>query len=158
VTVDDPSKDFLVVLELRVPRGRNAGDAYATRVSVEAREEGTPVDGTVLRTIPVKQYVRDGLLAAKRTFSGSEPTISQTEAWVESLPKSGRPGPPDDVLRMVAKLYRAALADPKHRRSPTAYVAREGDIPRGSAGRYVRAARDKGFLGEALDRRAGEAE
>jgi hypothetical protein len=64
-------------------------------------------------------------------------------------------GPTDLTLSLVASIYRLAYVtdDP-----PAKTVHGLMGIPRSTAGRWIMAARQKGFLGPAEPRKAGEAE
>lgn len=157
VRVDDPEMPFLVDLTIVVPLGRGTRSAYASRVEVLAREEGVAVDGNALRRVRVGDYVRGALRSQARTMSGAPVTAAQVEAWEPYLKRGGQSGPSDEVLQNVADLYRKALSMPEHRNAPTKYVREQGNFSKGSAARYVKLARDRKFLGPALDRRAGEA-
>jgi hypothetical protein len=69
-------------------------------------------------------------------------------------PRRGQPVT-DDELRSAAHLYRKALAEGK---PPTGAVAEGLFLSRATAGRRVAMARERGFLGKALPRAAGEIE
>jgi hypothetical protein len=61
----------------------------------------------------------------------------------------------DDELRQVAQTYREALK--ARDRAPTDHVAKEHAVSRTTASRWIRLARDAGYLGPAIPYRAGEA-
>jgi len=58
----------------------------------------------------------------------------------------------DDVLREVAQIYRDNVDG-----NPTAAVARHTGRAHRTAALYVQKAREKGFLGPSIGRKAGEA-
>jgi hypothetical protein len=84
-------------------------------------------------------------------------TGGERDALEERFGRRPRRGSPitDANLNAVAERYREALerGDP-----PTQSVARELNVARSTAARWVTKARERGFLGPALQGRAGEAE
>lgn len=66
-------------------------------------------------------------------------------------PRGNQP-PSDDELRRVAEIYRANLGHG----SPAKAVAIHMPLSRSTAGRWIGAARKRGFLGPAVDRQPGE--
>lgn len=68
-------------------------------------------------------------------------------------PKQRRPQSDDD-WRLIATLYRRALAGGT---PPSRAIAAEFGVTRATARKWVQVARQRGFLGTALGRRAGEA-
>jgi hypothetical protein len=61
-------------------------------------------------------------------------------------------GPTDDVLQAVAFLYRFGFALGS---APTKYVQGSLKIPRSTAGRWIAMARERGYLGQTRERKAG---
>ena len=76
--------------------------------------------------------------------------------WASPLALSERAkgggGPSDEDLRTVAALYQVAYATGQ---APTKLVMNRLDLPRSTASRWVRMARDRGLLGPATPRKAG---
>lgn len=81
-----------------------------------------------------------------------------TGRFTETLPpaRSGKMPITDDLLRLVARLYREAVDLGEH---PRGYIAARVDGGRASStvARWILMARDRGFLGPATGTRAGEA-
>jgi hypothetical protein len=173
---DLPVCDLAVVVE--------NGHPVCEELRLRRRPGGPPVSGTVLRRIPVGDYVTraveqlghavykrspdgpptytfDGVEAPVRAVEfdeqhdmtpiGGMPRTAEYKAAARTPREAGRIS--DDTLREVADIYRKAHAE---RAAPTEAVATEMSISRTSAGRWVRRARERGYLGAALPRRAGE--
>ena len=82
------------------------------------------------------------------------PNPDEREPWGRRMPEGlAAEGRTDRVLRWVAHFYRLsfALHEP-----PTAAVQELMGVSRATAGRWVKAARGRGYLGKAIYRKAGE--
>lgn len=138
----------LVVVVVPVADGR-AGRFECVSVTVERREGGPAVTTEALRGIPVASLVKQvGASSVLVVSHVSEHELaaddkSLTDEMVQRFKQSG---PTDEVLWWVAYVYRLALAIGS---PPTKLVAEWMELPRSTAGRWVAAARDRGFLGAA---------
>jgi len=116
--------------------------------------------------LPLRMFVEEATaVAAMRLVTGPDGRVTghpsylhsdeEFEAFYEAastrLPRRGVPLD-DEHLRKVAEVYR----DPRGGRHPTEFVAEQLHATRPTAGRWVMKAREKGFLGKARDRQAGE--
>lgn len=160
----EPGETPAVEVELDV-----AVDGYArahcAEVRVRALALGEPVTREVLRNIPLRRLLNDAVAGASMKVTETLPdgaqvieplTAAEREALDERFGHRPRRGSPmtDANLRAVADRYKEALdrGDP-----PTQSVARELNVARSTAARWVTKARERGFLGPALKNRAGEA-
>jgi len=159
------------------------GRAVCDEFQARRRAGGPPITGTVLRGISLDAYVRHAVGAAARLVVPAA-VVKDLAAHVHAVPidngewvaipsgglelstyfhaehpKAQRrqhgARVTDDELRKVRDVYRAAHAA---RKPPTAEVARELNVSRSTAGRYVQRAREKGFLGPTRPCVAGEQE
>jgi len=117
----------------------------ATAVHVLQRPGGPPVTGEAIRKVPVANIIRRGLpmgvtWVASRTGGVTRSTGAQMPENVTKY------GPTDEALTWVARVYRLALLLDM---PPTREVETSLRLPRSTAGRWVAAARDRGFLGTA---------
>jgi len=121
------------------------GRLAATHVEARQRDDGPPVTGEVLREVPVARLVN----YAKHTVKVRRPHegggYESGPAWpsVEEGEYVARHGLDDETMRIVARAYRVAylIGQP-----PTKTVERLFDLPRSTAGRWVAAAREHGYL------------
>ncbi|MDQ6854728.1 MAG: DUF6214 family protein, partial [Actinomycetota bacterium] len=128
-----------------------------TAVSVW-RLDGSPLRPDDLNSLPLEKYAD----AAAETHSFQMPPGTPIGMHVAEIHAPGRDPSfqrrhtvTDNDLRRVAATYRAALETGN---PPTAAVEDEFQVSRATAGRLVRRARDRGFLGAATPRKAGEAD
>jgi hypothetical protein len=141
------------------------GRAHCAEVRVRALALGEPVTREVLRNIPLRRLLHDAVAGLSMKVTETLPdgaqvieplTASEREALDERFGRRPRRGSPitDASLRAVADRYREAVerGDP-----PTQSVARELNVARSTAARWVTKARERDFLGPALKGRAGEA-
>jgi hypothetical protein len=140
---------YSVMLRLELVPGE---PRYAvTRLEVK----GDAVTTEGLRQVPVGRLMRaaieDAVGQARRRRDGSL-AIEWPGGKRPPLPKR-REGPSDELLAYVALMYRLAHLVGE---APTEYVRRDLDVARATAGRWLAKARDKGLLGEAIPRQAGE--
>jgi hypothetical protein len=91
--------------------------------------------------IPIAYDVAQAWIASFRTMQAREARAHDRNAL------------DDDLLQRVATTYREARKTGRH---PTKAVMKAEDRPRATASRWIRRAREKGFLGPAVERRAGE--
>jgi hypothetical protein len=128
--------------DLEVEIGLERDRYIVTSLKLHARKGGAVTSEGVTH-VPVKQILRFivGEVLAHPLVSG----------WATRHPASL--GPTDEALQRVAAVYRMAhlMGLP-----PTESVAQDLDLPRSTAGRWVSMARQRGFLGKAEPRKAGE--
>jgi hypothetical protein len=144
----------------------NYGRAHCGEVRVRALALADPVTREVLRNVPLRRLIREAVNGASMKITETLPdgaqvieplTPAEREALDERFGRRPRRGSPitDDNLRGVAERYSEAL---KRGDPPTQSVARELNVARSTASRWVAKARERGFLGPALKGRAGEAQ
>lgn len=137
----DPERDAAPYkLELKI-------DLVAGRVAcvhLEITAEGeAPINGTGLRAIPIANYVRAAvgvLMMRGEAAAGGGMRFTPL-----SLPEEGikEAGPTSESLRAVAALYTWAYIVGE----PPAKAVEQGlGLPVSTAGRWIRLAREKGFL------------
>jgi hypothetical protein len=134
-TASGHDPDYDLELEIELERGR-----YVLRtMTCRARKRGA-ITSEGVNGIPVPKIVRIILGRALGTFSPPGPAPSDR-------------GPTEEALRRVAWVYQTAhlMGLP-----PTESVSQDLDLPRSTAGRWVSMARQRGFLGKAEPRKAGE--
>lgn len=160
-----------VVVRLQIEVNR-FGDAVCTRLEVEPQTRGGRVMRSDLQQLPVSRLVTNAaVLAASSPMAGrpekvpGKPgitkvvplTADEAEQTTELLhrrePRRGLPIT-DEHLDEVAKVYRDALGAGAR---PTKAVMAAFHAKRPTASKWVRAARDRGFLGPAIPGKAGEA-
>jgi hypothetical protein len=107
------------------------------------RKNGAEVTGELIRSLPVGRMLLRSALKANTLQASPHADAA----------KIRKQGPTDESLRVVARVYRLALAV---RNDPTAAVASGLKLPRPTAARWVKEARRRGFLGPSEERRAGE--
>lgn len=159
VTAEDV-RGFDVDVEAIVQHGR----LVAREVCIRQREGGPPVTNEAIRSVPVAALLTTAatyVLEIERSgqlVTAADPYVLRTgPVWPsDELVKQVRElGPTAEVLRMVANLYRVALLTGQ---PPTVAVEKTLALPRWTAGRWIAAARDRGFLGPAEGPgKAGEA-
>jgi hypothetical protein len=132
--------DYDLELEVELERGR-----YVVRSMTCRARKGGAVSSEGVTHIPVRNILR--LVVGKQL---SIPLLSPGRAANPSLAEQG---PTDQALKRAAAVYRMAhlMGLP-----PTETVAQDLELPRSTAGRWVSMARQRGFLGPAEPRKAGE--
>lgn len=124
-------------------------------------EDGPSVTSSALRQIPVGRLVSETAalplvhMSAERLPGGGwklGPPSPEDRKRLRA-PRRSRSRGTGDMLSQVADLYRQAVRDSY---APTEWVARELVVSRATASRWIRQARDGGFLGKAMRGRAGE--
>jgi hypothetical protein len=145
VTVEN-MRGYDITIEPMVQRGR----LVAREVRIRQREGGPPVTNEAIRSVPVAALVAKAaqdVLAIERMDESGAVTRTGPVWPSDALVKQVRElGPTTEVLRMVADIYRIGLLTGQ---PPTKAVEKALALPRWTAGRYIAAARDRGFLGPA---------
>ena len=175
-SANHPVSHLRVVIE----GGRPVCDA----LTLERQPGGPPVSGDSLRRVPVAEYVsravdQVGYWIVERqsvpefTFEGDTmPVVPASIPYGDThvaIPLGGvgrtaeykaavrapriKGGVNSEMLREVADVYKRAHGK---RQPPTQAVMTEWDVTRATASRWVRRAREHGFLGAARPRTAGE--
>ena len=144
-------------LELRVVY--EDGRFVCDQLTIKRLPDGPPVTTEGLREVPVAAFLR---LAVESNVMRVGPTIHEGNTsswelqWASPLELSERArsggGPSDADLRTVAALYQVAYATGG---APTKLVMNRLGLPRSTASRWVRMARERGLLGPATPRKAG---
>lgn len=149
-------------------------------LGLERRPNGPPLNGGMLRRITLGDFVERAVERAGHarapgpvTFNfDGEQILMPSEATGDghvAMPISGlthtklhqaakrkpRGELTDETLQQVAETYRTALAT---RKAPTKAVMKRWFVSRSTASRWVKRAREAGFLGPARPRVAGEEE
>ena len=145
-------------LELRVVH--EDGRFVVDQLTVKRREGGPPVTTERLREVPIAALLRlaveSNVVRVSREATRDGDTSSWELRWASPLALSERAkgggGPSDEDLRTVAALYQVAYATGQ---APTRLVMNRLELPRSTAGRWIRMARDRGLLGPATPRKAG---
>jgi hypothetical protein len=156
-----------VVLDVET---QDDGSSRCLSVQVEA----PPVEGSdqpfdpvspgvttdALRKIPVARFIREARKSRLLVMSPEGVSDLSEVAGPEDTygvgKRSIKRGKPltDQHLEAVAEQYRAAV---KAGRPPTETIRKLAGVGRPTAAKWIRAARDRGFLGAAIPGKAGEA-
>jgi hypothetical protein len=141
------------------PVGGRMGHFVVDRLTIRRREDGPPVTTEGLREIPVAAFLRlalEGSLlrVGPREYDGHTSSWKLTPAGPIALSERAQAGggPSDADLRAVADVYQLAYLTGA---APTKTVMQRLDLPRSTASRWVRMARERGLLGPATPRKAG---
>jgi hypothetical protein len=126
------------------------GHYVVETMSVRRQAGGPEISTDLLRRVPVSTLVRTAIMA----------TAIEQGSWFhsadpEDLQRELAKGPTEENLRRIARVYRIAYLSGE---APTAAVATACALPRSTAGRWVRLARQRGFLGPTRERVAGPGE
>jgi hypothetical protein len=159
-------QEGLAELEIEVD---SWGRPRCVALRVTAKSEGA-VTGDMLRRLPVARHVERAALQAASVVevqkdlrggitqigpvSNREQAAEVLESAARRVPRRGSPVS-DEHLKQVATLYRKALRMQGPKKAPTEAVAMQMHVSRSTAGRWVRKARDAGFLGPGHRGRAG---
>jgi hypothetical protein len=119
------------------------GQYEVDKLVCSRKKKGPEITGELVRSLPVGRLLQMSAIKAN-TFQASPHADAA---------KIRKQGPTDESLRVVAQVYRLALAV---REDPTAAVASGLKLPRPTAARWVKTARQRGYLGPTEERRAGE--
>ena len=133
-------------VEIRV--GVTDGRLAADEVRVSRHAGSPPVTSEALRNLPVASLVRyaaDAVQYVVKEHDNGGATVGPAWPSVEEGKYVAAHGLDAETLRIVARVYRVAylLGD-----SPTKKVETLFDLPRSTAGRWIAAARGRGFLSE----------
>jgi hypothetical protein len=138
-------------VQVHVDVDPESGRLVATEVRVSQKDDRSPVTSEVLRLIPVahliKQAIRNAVEVKTTGEGGSAVTQVSPRVLTEELrQRLVESGPTAETLDWVAYFYRLALllGDP-----PTRTVEILFRVPRSTAGRWVAAAREHGYLAAA---------
>lgn len=141
------------------PIGGRMGHFVVDRLTVRRRDDGPPITSEGLRQIPVAAFLRlaveGSLLRVGPTIrEGNKSTWKLTPTGPIALSERARAGggPSEDDLRAVADVYQLAHVTGG---APTKTVMERLGLPRSTASRWVRMARERGLLGPATPRKAG---
>jgi hypothetical protein len=141
-----------VTLGLSFSGGRYVCD----RLTLARRPGGPPVTGEAVRAVPVARLLRWGVRHLLMEVVERGPDGSLIAEPLGDMPADlAERGPTEISLRWVARVYTMAVAcgDP-----PTAAVEKTLRLPRSTAGRWVSAARDRGYLGPTTPGKIGGTE
>jgi hypothetical protein len=141
------------------PVGGRMGHFVVDRLTIRRREDGPPVTTEGLRQLPVAAFLR---LAVEGNLLRVGPTEydDRTSSWkltptgpiaLSERARAGG-GPSEQDLRAVADVYQLAHVTGG---APTKTVMQRLGLPRSTASRWVRMARERGLLGPATPRKAG---
>lgn len=127
------------------------GRYVVTDLRASQVDGGPPIDSRQLRAVPVAEIVADGVrpyVLANADGGAGGPWQPLTVG-----PDDVADGPSDRAIRKVAQVYRYAWMCGL---PPTATVAEITGLKRATAANWIGRARDRGYLGAAQERRAGE--
>ncbi len=155
LSLDDPNFPFLV----EMVASARPGVVECEQLAVSRRENGPPVGGRRLRAVQVDRILQIAAesVAWRLVENGPEGRSYEPAHDVEVVPykvrhgsrAKGRQPLSDDHLQKVADIYRAAKG-----RGVREAIAndpqwdREAPVPTPTVARWIRAARDRGFLDE----------
>jgi len=142
ISVEAAGADLPCDVELRAELDETVGTYVVSEVRCSRRRGGAEVTGEAIRAVPVERILRAGAIQVNRLFT---PTRNIEEIRAQ--------GPTDENLRLVARIYRLAHLV---RDTPTTAVSKALRVPYPTAARWVRQARQRGFLGATEPRKRGE--
>jgi Family of unknown function (DUF6214) len=134
------------------------GRFIVDQLTIKRRSDGPPVTTEGIREIPIAAFLR---LAVKSNILNVGPTTrdgnksSWELTWASPLAlseRTRRTGPTEKDLQTVADVYHVTYATGA---APTKAVMDRLGLPRSTAGRWIRMARERGLLGPATPRKAG---
>jgi hypothetical protein len=135
------------------------GRFVCEELTIKRRSDGPPITTEGIREIPIAAFLR---LAVEGNVMRVGPTIrdgnksSWELTWIDPITLSERArsggGPADEDLRAIAEVYQVAYATGG---PPTKTVMQRLGLPRSTASRWIRMARERGLLGPATPRKAG---
>lgn len=141
------------------PGGGGMGHFVCNRLTVQRREDGPPVTTEGLREVRITAFLRmaveGNLLRVGPTeYDGQTSSWKLTPTGPIALSERARAGggPSDADLRAVADVYQLAHVTGA---APTKTVMGRLGLPRSTASRWIRMARERGLLGPATPRKAG---
>ncbi len=139
------------------------GVPQCREVRISSGEGGRAVRTADLRAVRVDDFTDVASVLVSEHWLGTEGGVVSTvttnrqvdaDAAFKTIARARRDSRrrvTDDLLRKVAEVYRGHAGP-----HPTKAVAEHFGVKHRTAGDYVRAARDKHFLGEAIQGKAGE--
>jgi hypothetical protein len=141
------------------PVGGRMGHFVCDRLTIRRRDDGPPVTTEGIRHIPVTAFLR---FAVECNLLRVGPTErdGHTSSWkltpIGPIALSERAraggGPSDADLQAVADVYQLAYITGG---APAKTVMERLGLPRSTAGRWIKMARERGLLGPAMPRKAG---
>jgi hypothetical protein len=141
------------------PVGGRMGHFVVNRLTVKRREDGPPVTSEGIRQIPVTAFLRLALEAhlmhvGPTVREGDKSTWKLTFTGPITLSERARHGggPSDEDLRAVADIYQLGYMTGG---APTKTVMDRLGLPRSTASRWIRMARERGLLGPTTRGKAG---
>lgn len=139
-----PTENRSVVLELAL----TSEGVRAVAVTVRS-DDGTPVTGTDLRAVTVQNLLRDNIAAFVDIFEGTDEHGRRVVTGGAMIPHPDDAelmrlrGPIPEVLKKVALYYSLARAIGA---APAQRVQQSIGLTPATTGRWIRAARDAGYL------------
>jgi hypothetical protein len=152
-TLESTPKDDLDY-DLRMTVDFVAGKLVCTSLQANSREGGVPVTGEGLRAIPVARLVQQVISKVLLEVEPAKGGGAQFHSFRWPPEDFAADGPTDEALGHVARVYRWAHAVGE----PPVRTLEQLGLPRGTANRWVTLARQRGLLGKAKPRAAGEVE
>jgi hypothetical protein len=141
------------------PVGGVMGHFVCDRLTIHRREDGPPVTTEGLRQIAINAFVRVAVESHRmrvgpREYDGQTSSWKLTWAGPIALSERARAGggPSEEDLRAVADVYQLAHVTGA---APTKTVMHRLGLPRSTASRWIRMARERDFLPPATPRKAG---
>jgi hypothetical protein len=151
IHLEGEQQQYDVEVEVVFEEGRLVCD----RLTVARREDGPPVTTEGLRRIGIATLLHE---AAEYNVAHITPTGDEAyKAEWPMLPMLSERaqhggGPSDEDLWLVATVYQVAYATGE---APTKTVMNRLGLPRSTASRWIRMARERGLLGPATPSKAG---
>jgi hypothetical protein len=152
---DDPA-GVTVRVEIQLD---DRGRPEVQEVRARRRQDipGPEITNELLRAIPVARLV--GIAVTQALYElrdGRLQPVNEPTRWAQEANRfhRGRPVDPEHLER-VAHAYRAAVVS---KRPPKQAIAEDFHVSTSTASRYIKAARDGGYLGKATPGVAGELE
>ena len=134
-----------VMMRIRYDEGERRYVCAELTARHTSEDEGF-VTSETLRNLPVADLVAINVFRLRQVGEMAElPNPGDVEPWGFTPPPDlAKEGPTDRTLRWVAHLYRYGLAiSPR----PAKYVEDTLKLPHGTTARWIRMARQKGYLG-----------
>lgn len=141
-----------VIIEMKMLQRVGEGGTVKPWETVEAGMDFTHARGNMstsaMRQIPFAEVER----RATEAIEGDKPRVADVLA--QDIEYAGLVGPRDSTLKLVGAVYQDEV---QRGGNPVQEIAKAFNISRSSATRWVRRARDQGFIGE-LEREASAGE
>jgi hypothetical protein len=132
-----------------------AGRFVVDRLIIQRSEFGRPITTEGIREIGVATLLHQAVeLNVTQTAPTGDGGYKATWSTMPILSERARTGggPSEEDLRIIAMVYQVAYATGT---PPTKAVMLRAGVPRSTAGRCIRMARERGLLGPATPRKAG---